>query len=431
MFDKKNLFQTSLVYIFLLVSFNAIYNSCAIALGATENYSTFLMLPVDLFGDYFKAIFSFASPNNFDFNISGFGYLSNILQDYISNNPYRHIEKNSGLPINLNGMPLSTMLALFNLYLMKWINPVYLFISFLFLIFLLYGGFCFYVVKNKLDCIYLFISILISYPMLFMIVRGHWISALTTLAILFFLASINFKKLNTGLFFLALACSFRPNCVIFFFFLFIFGQKPLLAQITKIFIKFLVFFLLIFWASLYINHIIYPLYTFKNFITGVKIYHAIYAAGGSGIYFGSSLLGAIKMFVPYEWIIEKAIFWTSAFVLVFSTRQYLLLKIEKSSFLFIICSIYCLCTSVFADYYLGIFIAPIVFLYLERQSFSNVKVDRYITFICCILLLGPKNYFYIDNHSFQVVLNPLILLLGTIFILANSLKRPSSIIFSK
>lgn len=426
MADTKHRIDTGIlknafICIFFLTAINAIYNSISVALGGDPLSATFLMLPVDIFGDYFKAIFSFATPGEFNVSIPGFLKLTSVLSDYLNHNSYLLIDVKTGLPGNLHGMPFSTLIGLINLSLMKWIHPFYLFCLFLLIIIIFYWVFSWFAVRERLASIYLFSSIIFSYPMLFMFVRGHVLSGLTTLAILFYLMALIQRRMNFALLLLAFACSIKPNCVIFFFLIWIAGYEITYKYIVFSLMKFLLIFSLIFMICLAIDGNLYLPYTFHNFISGLQMYQANYVVGNSGLGFGSSLIGAFKMQNMYFINAEFFVLLLLMPLLFLTVWQYQSFRLTKSSFLFILCVIYCLYTPVFADYYLGIFIGPIVLMSYENTGASNQSATRALVFLCSIFALTPKNYFYSNGISYQVTLNPIVLLSGAVLVLVLAL----------
>lgn len=423
---RANTFKCAFFSILLLTSFNAIFNSMSVALGGNVNASTFLMLPVDLFGDYFKAIFSFANPGDFDTKLPGFDNLSNILHRYLHENGYKIIDQNTGLPKNLHGMPFSTLFGLVNIFFMKWINPFYLFCLNIIGVLFLYCVIARSVTKITVDRFYLIGAVVFSYPILFMFVRGHLISSFSTLAIIFYVIYLRDGRINLAVTYLALACSFKPNCIIFIALLLTVINNNIFKFFIINSIKFSLIFSLTFIISLYIDGLLHPLYTFDNFITALNMYSSLYMVGNSGLNYGSSFLGAVKMIFGYSPDTELIILFGLFIIFIFSVYRYLTSRININSFLFIICAIYCLYTPVFADYYLIIFILPIMFLGLTTDFSINSKLERFVIFTCCVLVLSPKNYFFIESTSYQVILNPLILLFGMLLILTLS-KRYSRV----
>jgi hypothetical protein len=84
-------------------------------------------------------------------------------------------------------------------------------------------------------------------------------------------------------------------------------------------------------------------------------------------------------------------------------------KIGYGDFVFICTAATALATTVFADYHLLVFVAPLV---LARGWTVRAA---------CLLLLAPKGYWLIvDNLTVQVALNPMIMLCATALILGRA-----------
>ena len=419
---EKNYFAVVTALVFVLVALNSIFNSISVALGNNIQSTTFLIPPYDLFGDYFKAIFSFSADSSIKFTLNNFPKLNIILNNYIVDNNYKLINPITGLISNLNGMPFSTLFCLINLWIMSFINPLALFF---FNILSLLLAFYYVVIQftkvSKYSGLLLFIALVISYPILFMFVRGHLLSAITNLLLLIFILSIYNKKIGISILALALVCNIRPNAGVFSLLFLINFDYTNWKILLLNFVKFILLGLLIFFVSLAIAHDMYPPYTFANFLTSVRSYHDTYMVGDAGLAFGSSLMGGIKLLMGYNKNVEFLVLGGALIFIFLSVLQYVKNKIDPPAYIFLICSIYCLATSVFADYYLGIFIAPIISLYLYKKSDINFMPNDILIFVTCVILLAPKNYIFNQNGiSYQVLINPLILLSCSIYILGAS-----------
>jgi len=421
---KADVFLITFIGIFLLTAFNSIFNSLSVALGSSIDYTTFLMPPSDLFGDYFKAIFSFDINSSLRFSLKGLDKLDIILNEYLQNNNYKTLNPVTGNPSNLNGMPLSTAYYVMNLRLMALINPLVLYIANLFFLLTLLYLVINWLLVSARDKSLFFLAVIFSYPFLFFLVRGHLFSWLTTLSLFAFLVSLEKKRLNLALLFLAIACNFRPNAIIFLPLFLLVIQNRFISNGVKIIFKLMLFFLAIFIPCLLIANYYYAPYTLLNFVEAVANYHSIYVLGKAGLAYGSSLYGLIMSFDPSSKRVEKLIL-IASFILICITMQLFIKKyINRLSFVFIITSFCCLATSVFADYYLGIFFLPLIFLGMNSSQEKSIPPVNIVQVFSCILLLGPKNYFYFDSGlSYQVLLNPLILCCAVTYTYIDALKH--------
>jgi phosphoglycerol transferase MdoB-like AlkP superfamily enzyme len=87
---------------------------------------------------------------------------------------------------------------------------------------------------------------------------------------------------------------------------------------------------------------------------------------------------------------------------------------------FYLTALYCLITPIFADYHLLVFIAPILLVLLNFQKWAgNYHLISAIV-LGSILMLSPKNYYFVSGTSIQLLLNPLILFILTLYLVKES-----------
>lgn len=405
--------------IFMMVALNSIFNSLAVAVGLDFPRTTFLFAPNDLFADYFKVIFSYPGASNIQ--IHGVSKFSTLLLSYLNNNTYHGADGLvSGALTHFHLTPFTTLFSLFNLRLMNYIDP---YLLFLLLILLLLIGVYLLLIKttcSKLDRLLWFLSVLLCYPTLFAITRGNIFAFITSLAIIGYLILI-YKDENIfiALFLLAIAINIRPNAIIFIL-VFLLGKSR--SKIGHV----LVFFVIaggIFFNSLYLSNYLYPDYTLTAFFAGLKIYHAMYVFGNGGLAYGSSLFGPLKVVFGATSATEISALFLTILLLVPAVWLRIVNKLSNSSFIFIICSCYVLGASVFADYHLVVFLAPLIVCYLEGKEKPAIdlqlsaKAEYALIYLGSVFMLTPKNYIFYRSISAQVVLNPIALLLVTTAIL--------------
>jgi hypothetical protein len=406
------------VIIFTMVSLNAIFNSISTAMGDSFPRTTFLFNPKDLFADYFKVIFSY--PEASSLVISESSILSSLLTEYLRNNPYQGINGLSAQTLtHFHNTPLSTAFALINLYLMKWIAPIWLFLLMLVGLFLSSYLIIKRVAASPYDRLFLMLSIIICYPTLFLITRGHIFSGIAFVALISYLVLIYEDRKWLALLLLAVAVNIRPNAMIFVIALFVapsgFKVKDSLLFLAVTSVIFIITFCL--------SNLLYPDYTISNFLLGLKTYHTMYVIGNGGLGFGSSLFGPIKLVFGASSVSEVSSMIFAGLFIISAIWLKTTNRITRSTFIFIICASYVLGTPVFADYHLGIFFAPLIYLYLEsgKGGYIEIKhssrVEYLVVYFTSIFMLIPKNYFYVKFTSAQVILNPIILLLMTITII--------------
>jgi hypothetical protein len=135
---------------------------------------------------------------------------------------------------------------------------------------------------------------LFSMPAIFMLNRGHYLSAFTFLN-LFVYAFTKYKNSyrGLGLFCIAIAINLRPNLAAFLL-LELFPVQNLFSIIRRLLIALLVI------GSLFaISYLVaikdWPEYSFSKFLIGLKAYYFYYVLNDGGLEFGASLLGMMKI----------------------------------------------------------------------------------------------------------------------------------------
>lgn len=404
-----------LLLIFFMVGFNSFFNSLSVALGGGFPTTTFLFSSNDLFADYFKFLFSY--PQSLSINPS---WIVGLLHDFSINNPtggYSNLV--IGQMTHFHVTPLTTLFSLVNIWLIKLLGPWKIFVFLLLLWAVLLYCLLNTVTMLKSEKIFFFLSILISYPVLFFVTRGNFHAGITGLALLgyLFLLAEN-KKKYLALFLFSVAVNIRPNAIILIF--------ALLASKSESKIKDCLLFTLmtgsIFLTSYMASHFLYSDYSFDNFINGLKIYHANYVEADGGLAYGSSLLGLFKLLFGYSHFYEYLISTFGLLVAVTSSYLFIKAKLIAPVYIFILCSLYTLCSSVFADYHLIVFFGPLFWLYVSRDLMygsyvGSVKSQLTIVFFSSLLVLSPKNYIFIHGVSLQVIFNPFILVIGLIYLI--------------
>ena len=192
-------------------------------------------------------------------------------------------------------------------------------------------------------------------------------------------------------------------------------DKSFLAKIKYI-LLFIIEAAIIYSVAYIISSNIYPDYTYDNFLRAIEIYRRDYLIGNWGLGYGSSLYGALKFIFRWNSWLE---IWAYAFNLLAIICIYYvnsLKKFESYVQTYLVLSIYVLCSSVIADYHLAVFFSP-VFLMFMNESDETVNKIQWIILVGSALILSPKNYFFTNGVSYQVLLNPLILSVSIILII--------------
>jgi hypothetical protein len=421
--------QPKLIFILLFVglSINSIFNSLAFAFGFQYPFTTFVFMPADLFADFFKVIFSF--PHEGSIGIHQ-GKFHDLLQMYLSSsNPYGGIQSlQSAKPTHFHLPPLSAIFSIISAQLMVFIDPL-IYYGLILLLILVSIYYMFRSLNDsRTNLLLLISSFIISYPFLFAVTRGNIYSIIAAIAAInFLILGFNNKKGRSTLrlFFLAFAVNIRPNLIIFIFAL-LANDTNKIADKRFIFEagKFLIFSAIIFIISLSFSEILYKDYSFANFIAGLRIYHSNYVIGDAGLAFGSSLFGALKFIFKFQPNFEIASALLSLFLFSFFTFAYFKSRIDRITYIYTLCGVYTLGSTVIADYHLLVFFAPLALIHLDKQSKlnNNLPIIQKLVFISSIVMLVPKNFFFMNGISLQVIFNPLILLCSFFILTYKILK---------
>ncbi len=392
-------------FMFIFLAANSIYNSLLAAFGAQYPLSTFLFNPLDRFADFFNVVFSYPITISRPINNS---FLSDIFIDFSGSRAYGGInELLVGKNTHFHLPPLTTLFNLVSIFIAEYINIYSLFIFYFSLLTLFLFLLINEIIDKKEDKKYIFIGLFLSYPFLFLLSRGNLYSYITFICLIYYIFLVSKNKYYLALTALSIAVNIRPNTVIFLLFL--------LCSVKSNFLKFFIYFAIlsigVFFGSLEISNYFYQDYTIKNFLVGLENYYKIYVDNFIGMPYGSSLQSVSTIIFRDNFFAKTIPIVMSSIILIIGIYAYLKDLISKSTYLYILCCICMLTTSVFGDYHLLIFIAPVLVLYQELKS-SQIKekytFENIVVFLGCIICLVPKNYIFSRGISAQVIINPLL-----------------------
>lgn len=410
--------EISLFAILLGTLLNSFFNSLSVAYGFTAYpFATFLFDSSDLHADLVKLVLSFMQYDT----IKNFSEWSSLYQSYFLHNPYGGIaslEANSlthftAPPLMINMSILFSKIILIS-------SPNFLVKLFYLVVFFGIFALSFFFQKSK-KIIFIFIVMLSSYPILFILTRGHIFAFVAGVFLIFFFYHIVKKSpFFIPVLLLAFVVNFRPNAAVLSLLFIVYGFKDGMKGL----ITFAILSLSIFYLNLLIAHQMYPDYTFEHFMKAVNIYFKIYVLGNAGDAFNNSLYGGIKalsVLVNID-ISEKLKFlnfmlsMTSISALLFSVYLFIKNKINRYELSFIGMSILALATSVFGTYHMFVFFAFLLIAYKDMEvNYSPMFIN--IILFTCIFLLSPKNYIFPHGISLEVILNPLVMLGAVVYIL--------------
>ena len=407
--------------IIFLTFLNSFFNSIASELSLSSQFTTFLFNPNDFMADLIKSALSYPGPE-----IKNYQRWNIIYQEY-----YNYYQAQSegvrspGQPTNLHGTPLMVdyfimarfFLAKLNLQIFFFLNQIIWIIP-LFLVVYLY-------LKDKWLSLVTIVTILLSYPFLFALTRGHIPAGIAGVCLITAIILSYEKSAPAALILCVIvAINIRPNALPFAFLPFLTWNFRQAAKITSC----IIFGACALFVSLfYLANYLYSPYTLANFTNAVGIYHEIYVVGDAGLAYGSSLLGALKLlFKIFD--IDYSIYFLEKSILIAALCSYFIWfvlinlgKLRKFSALLVLVSLYTVSTSVFGDYHLLAFAGLLIIYARELRRAPFVDASSIVLVLLLALILSPKNYIFFVGASLQIILNPLILC-GVLVIVARELR---------
>lgn len=414
--SKFSLIEQGLIILFFMTAFNSIW--CSILASFSVGSGHYNFITKDLFADYFKVIMSY--PMLDLWGIENYKKFPALLKFYFMNNQYR-----SESLTHFHLPPLTTLFNLINIYLFKLINYKFIFALYIAITLLVTYSMTRFLNIEKSNYKKIFFLIILSYPFIFMIQRGNFISFFTFYLISISLILITKKKYILPIICFSLAINFRPNLVLLLPIIILIGAYPL-----RIFILTLLVSSLVFLGSLYLTNSIYPEYTFTKFIDGLMFYNKHYVLGTSGLSFSTSLFGLIKLLLIFfsveilltDFNLEKInylITFSLIIVILITCYQFINKKINNLIFITLLITSVSLATPVFADYHLLIFFIPIMMVINETNKFKKINADYLCIFLVSIFMISPFNYFWVGVYITSQI-KTIILILMIYKLLNNS-----------
>ena len=431
----NNLFTSSLtidkkyfpfLFIVTFVFINAFYNSLASAYGYNHfPFNTFLYYEKDLHADLIKM---------------AVGYIPDYIHlDTTSWNPiyrnyyYLHFQgffnvhhfNNAHMP------PLSFTLGWLISKLLIATSPTVVITVYYGIVFAFIAGIALYFKRNRFDFWVLFITLSMSYPILYVLTRGNIFAFLNAMALMTFLYLIVQKKaLWVAVILLAFSMNIRPNALLLGVLFFVLPNYRALKYITGTFL----IAAMLFGSLLWISHGIDSHYTFSGFIAGLKNYVHLYVVGKLGVFFNNSLYGGVRTLLiawkielsaPTLLAINKIITGTGIFTLLLSLYIFIKNRLTPYEFTFVVMAIYTLASTVFGTYHL---IPYAIFLLIPFVVKETAKLSPHhfvLIQTISVFMLVPKNYIFVDYLypnflSIETILNPMILLVAVVIVLTRT-----------
>lgn len=404
----------------VLVGANSTFNVAASWLGYGLPYTTFLPPPGDAFADYFKFVLSYPGGATIRFgNLLG---LHDLIRQYQTANPYHGVEALTGTSLTrLHVTPLTTCFSLLNLKAMTAVDPVALFIGLNLALLCHWCAIVSQFARSRREALVWVAVAVVAYPTLMMVARGNLFAGVTAVCVAHaMLLALRERSLPTSAMVLAIAIGLRPNAVVF--------VVPFLALTAER--RWRTLAMVVAWgmattcAALLCAHLWYPEYTPTTFLAGLARYYQLYVVGNDGLAFGSSLYGGMKLLFGYRPGLATAAGLVALSVLAVAVRLRTMRGLRDSTLIFLVCAAYCLGSTVFADYHLIVFVLVPMTIAAESRE-REIDAQDWIAMTASCLILAPKNYLYVDGVSWQVVVNPLILLAAVCAIVRSNGMPPT------
>lgn len=415
----------SLLFILFFTMVNGFFNAVEFEYSATNPWQhTFLFYPKegknDLHADLIASGLSF--PPYPQLNVSTWPAL---YARYYFQNDYMGIEGVAQKKITALGLPPITILCMLivkrGIILM---GPVAVIAIFYAITLALFWLTCSYFIKDKWKRLFAFTVLTLSYPGLAILSRGNVGALPTGLLLIFYiyLACTQQRPLLAALC-LAIACDFRPNALFLAPLLLCFGfRKSLFPAAVCLGVAALVSV-----TCHVIDVALYPGYSFQVSQQALTNYSRLYVFGPLGDAYNNSLFGAVKALYnlgvdrpnpAFLLLVNLLVLFGCGVLILYSSLLFFTKKLSSYPFAFVLVALYVLGTSIFGSYHLIIFFAFI--LATGRESSLRASPAPLLLFLSALMLI-PKNYFFFtENVSYEVVLNPLILFLSVSWVLCMS-----------
>ena len=362
---------------FALVVAGLIANALFIRLWLNGN-GRILFYETDRFADFIKHTMSFPG-----------GAIRSTIYPELIEHFQSDIEIFSRVFGHFHNMPETVLLTLAVRPLFTAFDPIALYVVFASLCTVTWASVCHRHVEAEVRAAALGLA-LANYPLLLMLDRGNLFAGITAVCLAAALLRRRQDWLATVL--IAVAVNIRPNAVVVVLPLLVW-DRPTFVFVARTFL----FGVVGGFGSLGIDHVIYPAYSLKSWLGGLKLYNDSYALGRYGMEYGSSLWGALRHVLPMTGgnVALCTLAGLTPFVLAWIWRQ----RLSYAASCFLVIASCTLSTAVFADYHLLTFVVPVLLLRRGDSAFWPILLGA-----CWVLM--PKNYTPKDVLSWQVFLNP-------------------------
>jgi hypothetical protein len=486
-FSPGQYLRIAVLSIVTLTFANLLFSAMMFEIG--YDYKSILFGPNDRFADLVKVSLSYKEFLPHIEDSKGFQSWPDIFKNYYLSNPYGGKEElaQRGLT-HFHAPPLSALVNIACAISIAHTQSAWLPLIILSVLYLLAVEWTTLVgIPKKLRTRTVLFTVwfisLLSYPALFLFSRGHFVDGIASLLIAVFLLSLfgRGRADVSALASFAVAVNVRPDATIFI--LAIPAVLGLKSSIKPI-LRFAAFAFGIITVSYFAAHALYPDYSVSTFFQGLETYNRLYVVGPNGDVFNSSLWALVKtvnklnkmstgtlvlvlaallislaavlywgwkricgwiIAGPLSFVILYCIFAVSLNYHKYAYEVFLMLSViliaavcwslwrspDRNLLLpFYLTVLYCLVKPVFGDYNLLVFIAPTLLLFLCSKKWAGRYHLVSAIALGSILMLSPKNYM-IRGIPIQLLLNPLILFVITLYLVQVSAHRSNSLVVSE
>jgi hypothetical protein len=174
-------------------------------------------------------------------------------------------------------------------------------------------------------------------------------------------------------------------------------------------------------------HALYPDYTPAHFLGGLKIYHQLYVVDGAGFFLCTSLYCGFRFLTGHRDTLELIAASLPMVLLLIGTYARWRGAIEHAPFGFVVIGSYALASTIFADYHLIAFLAPILCVLSSKQALEADSPVAQVTIYASALVLAEKDFAYINGVSLQILANPLIILVAALALIWLGVTRAAAV----
>lgn len=413
----------ALALVALALLANIAFNVIMAAQGKAYPYTYFMFMPEDRWADFFKLIFTYPGDP--------------VHPPYAHWSVQAHIDDMAAFAYEYRGSylnpdhlpPLSTLIALVGRKAFTLADPFVLFLGF-FAIGVPALGWCVFRFMSDIGGRWRWTAFaLLSYPLLFTLDRGHMFALICALTLLVAAwRAVRCERIDGwSLLLFAIAINLRPNVAAVPVLLVLcqrsgrFRDLPLLGIAS---VAVLV-------VAMAAAHALYPYYGWATWLRGLQQYKDAYVVVPINHAFTSSLPTALEFTFGYSPWIPLGCFALGAAIGLATLAAHRWAAIGTPQILFVGLALMSIMTPAFTDYHLLPFVLPPLLI-----AAGGGIADRrdLVVFLASIAVLIPKNYAYgveyaytLDSDtyywSYQIFMNPAILLAAVLFVLGDSLAR--------